>query len=275
MQGKAGLAGRGVWLTGERLLDPLTVAGLAAAAGAAGAVNAIAGGGTLITFPALLGAGYSSKVANVTSTVAIWPGTIGGSLAYHRELRLRARRVLTLSAPAIAGALLGSILLLATSQRLFDSIVPWLILFAAGLLAVNSRLATFALTHGIGARDEDHTPPSLIAATFFIGVYGGYFGAGIGILMLAFIAILAPDDIQYANAVKGMLALLMNFVALAVFSVFGPVQWLPAAVMAVAALLGGYLGVALARRLNSTVLRRMIVVWGFSQGIYLLIRAYG
>jgi uncharacterized membrane protein YfcA len=256
-------------------LEPLTLVGLAAAAGAAGAVNAIAGGGTLITFPSLLGAGYSSKVANVTSTVAIWPGTVGGSVAYRRELALRARRVMILSAPAICGALVGSAPLLATSQRLFDAFVPWLILFAAGLLAANSRLAALALAHGIGARDETHNPPTLIAATFFIGVYGGYFGAGIGILMLAFIAILAPDNIQYANAVKGMLAMLMNFVALLVFALFGPVQWLPAAVMAVAALLGGYAGVALARRLNSVVLRRIIGIWGFSQGLYLLVQAYG
>jgi uncharacterized membrane protein YfcA len=255
-------------------LEPLALGGLAVAAGAAGAVNAIAGGGTLITFPSLLGAGYSTKVANVTSTVAIWPGTVGGSVAYRRELRARARRVVLLSGPAIAGALLGSVLLLATSQRVFDSIVPWLILFAAGLLAVNNRLAAFAVAHGIGAHHEEHTPPSLIIATFFVGMYGGYFGAGIGILLLAFIAILAPDNIQYANAVKGMLAMLMNLVALIVFSAFGPVQWLPAAVMAVAALLGGYLGVALARRLNATVLRAVIVVWGFSQGIYLLVRAY-
>lgn len=256
-------------------MEPLTFAGLAAAAGAAGAVNAIAGGGTLITFPSLLGAGYSSKVANVTSTVAIWPGTVGGSLAYRRELRLRARRVLLLSGPAIVGALLGSVLLLATSQRVFDAIVPWLILFAAGLLAVNVRLALFAMHHGIGAHNEEHTPPSLLLATFCVGVYGGYFGAGIGILMLAFMAILAPDNIQYANAVKGMLAMLMNLIALLIFSAFGPVQWLPAAVMAVAALLGGYLGVALARRLNAAVLRRVIVVWGFSQGLYLLVQAYG
>ena len=256
-------------------MEPLTLVGLAAAAAAAGAVNAIAGGGTLITFPSLIAAGYSSKVANVTSTVAIWPGTVGGSLAYRYELRVRMRRVLQLSGPSIAGALVGSVLLLATSQRLFESIVPWLILFAAGLLGMNSRLARFAASHGMGARDIEHAPPSLYVAMFFVGIYGGYFGAGIGILTLAFIAILAPDDLQHANAVKGLLAMLMNFVALVVFSLFGPVQWLPTAVMAVAAIMGGYLGVALARRLNSIMLRRVIVTWGLSQGLYLLARAHG
>lgn len=256
-------------------MELLTLIGLAAAAAAAGAINAVAGGGTLITFPALMAAGFSSKVANVTSTVAIWPGALGGSLAYRAELRLRVQRVVRLSGPSIAGALLGSVLLLATSQRLFDSIVPWLILFAAGLLAVNDRLAAFAAAHGIGARYAEHTPPSLLVATFLIGIYGGYFGAGIGILMLACIAILAPDDIQHANAVKGMLAMLMNFVALAVFATFGPVQWLPAAVMAVGAMLGGYLGVAVARRINSIMLRYLIVAWGLSQGLFLLARSHG
>ena len=236
-------------------MDLWTLLGLAAAAGTAGAVNAIAGGGTLISFPALLVAGYSSKVANVTSTVAIWPGTIGGSIGYRRELLERRHRVLLLGVPGLAGAAVGSVLLLSTSQRTFDAVVPFLILFASGLLAANGWLSGLATRHGLGARTADHIPPGLLVATFFSGVYGGYFGAGVGILMLAFIAILAPDDMQHANAVKGMLGLLMNFVALMVFAAFGPVQWLPALVMATCAVAGGYGGVAVARRLNARVLR--------------------
>ena len=253
-------------------MDPITLVGLGLAAGAAGAVNAVAGGGTLISFPSLLAAGFPSKVANVTSTVAIWPGTVGGSVAYRRELRQRVRRVLLLAAPSVAGAAVGSVLLLATSQRAFDAVVPYLILFASALLALNTRLATFAARHGLGARSDDHLPAGLFAAQFLIGIYGGYFGAGIGILTLACIGILAPDDMQHANAVKGMLALLINFVALVVFAAFGPVQWLPAAVMAGCAVVGGYAGVALARRLNARVLRSVIVVWGLIQGVILLLR---
>lgn len=256
-------------------MDLPALVGLTGAAAAAGAVNAIAGGGTLITFPSLLAAGFSTKVANVTSTVAIWPGTVGGSFAYRRELRARRRRVIVLSGPSVLGALVGSVLLLATSERAFDVIVPWLIMFAAVLLAMNARLAAFAYAHGIGASEEEHAPASLLVAVFLVGVYGGYFGAGIGILMLAFIAILAPDGIQHANAVKGMLAMLMNFVALVVFAAFGPVQWTAAGFMAVGAILGGYAGVALARRLNASVLRYVIVAWGLSQGLYLLARAQG
>ncbi|MSQ42329.1 MAG: sulfite exporter TauE/SafE family protein [Dehalococcoidia bacterium] len=253
-------------------MDAMTLLGLGAAAGAAGAINAVAGGGTLVSFPALLAAGYPAKVANVTSTVAIWPGTVGGSLAYRGELRQRVRRVTLLSAPSVAGAAVGSVLLLSTSQRTFDAIIPFLILFASGLLAANSRLAALAARHGMGVQHHDHVPPGLYAGIFLVGVYGGYFGAGIGILTLALIGILAPDDLQHANAVKGMLALLMNFVALVVFSAFGPVQWLPAAVMAVCAVAGGYSGVALARRLNAGVLRRVIVIVGVSQAVILLLR---
>lgn len=253
-------------------MDVVTLLALGLAAGTAGAVNAVAGGGTLITFPALIAAGYPAKVANVTSTVAIWPGTVGGSLGYRRELRVRVRRVLLLGAPSLAGAAVGAVLLLSTSQRLFDAVVPFLILFASGLLAANNRLAVLATRHGLGARSEGHVPPGMYVAIFLVGVYGGYFGAGIGILTLAFIGILAPDDMQHANAVKGMLALLMNLVALLIFAAFGPVQWLPALVMAVCAVAGGYLGVALARRLDARRLRAVIVAWGVIQGVFLLVR---
>lgn len=255
-------------------MDAVSLVGLGAAAAAAGAVNAVAGGGTLITFPALLSAGYTAKVANVTSTVAIWPGTIGGSLAYRREIRARRSRLVRLSAPSVAGAAVGSALLLLTSQRTFDAIVPFLILFASVLLALNSRLSALAAKHGLAttADADGRVPLTLLAGVFLVGVYGGYFGAGIGILMLALISILAPDDLQHANAVKGMLALLMNFIAVVVFGLFGPVQWGPALAMAVCSIAGGYAGVALARRLNASVLRAAIVAWGLVMGTALLVR---
>jgi uncharacterized protein len=253
-------------------LDAIELIGLGVAAAAAGAVNAIAGGGTLISFPALLAAGFSAKVANVTSTVAIWPGTVGGSLAYRRELASRKQRLLHLSVPAVLGAAVGSVLLLATSQRLFDAVVPFLVLFASVLLALNSRLAALASRRGLGAREEGHLPPLLHASIFGAGIYGGYFGAGLGIITLAALSIFAPDDMQHANAVKGMLALLVNFVAVVIFAAFGPVEWGPAAVMAVCAIGGGYAGVALARRLNAQVLRNLIVVWGLVMSGWLFLR---
>jgi uncharacterized protein len=253
-------------------VDALALAGLGVAAAAAGAVNAIAGGGTLISFPALLAVGFPAKVANVTSTVAIWPGTVGGSLAYRRELASRKQRLLRLTVPAVLGAAVGSVLLLATSQRLFDAVVPFLVLFASLLLAMNSRLAALATRRGLGARQEGHLPPLLHLSIFGAGVYGGYFGAGLGIITLAAMSIFAPDDMQHANAVKGMLALLVNFVAVVIFAVFGPVEWGPAALMAVCAIGGGYAGVSLARRLNAQLLRNMIVVWGLVMSGWLFLR---
>ena len=253
-------------------MDALALVGLGAAAAAAGAVNAIAGGGTLLSFPSLLAAGYSAKVANVTSTVAIWPGTVGGSLAYRRELASRKQRLLKLALPAVLGAILGSVLLLATSQRLFDAVVPFLVLFASLLLAANNRLAALAARRGLGAREEGHLPPALHVAIFGAAVYGGYFGAGLGIMTLAALSIFAPDDMQHANAVKGLLALLVNFVAVVIFSLFGPVEWGPAALMAVCAVAGGYAGVSLARRLKATVLRNVIVVWGLVMSAWLFLR---
>ena len=252
-------------------MDLLPLVLLFAAAFAAGAVNAVAGGGTLITFPSLIASGLTPKFANVTSTVAIWPGTVGGSLAYRREIGERRKRTMALAIPSLLGALVGSILLLQTSDQLFKAIVPYLIIFASLLLAANSRLSKLATRAGVAATHADHIPPGMWSAIFCCGIYGGYFGAGLGIMTLAFMSILAPDDIQHSNAVKGILAMLMNGVAVVIFSVFGPVQWLQAAVMAVAAIAGGYVGVAFARRVPAGKLRMGIVAWGLIIGLkYLL-----
>jgi uncharacterized membrane protein YfcA len=252
-------------------VDALALIGLAAAAAAAGAVNAIAGGGTLISFPSLLAAGLSAKVANVTSTVAIWPGTVGGSLAYRRELGARRERLTRLAVPSLAGAVVGSLLLLGTSEQLFDAVVPFLVLFASVVLALNTRLSALAVRHGVGVGEDGRLPAPLYAAMFLNGIYGGYFGAGLGILTLAAISILAPDDMQHANAVKGMLALLINSVAVVIFVASGLVEWGPALVMAACAIGGGYAGVALARRLRASVLRNLIVAWGLVMSAFLFV----
>ena len=252
--------------------DVLTGVALALAAALAGAINAVAGGGSLVSFPALLAAGYPAKVANVTNTVAIWPGTVGGSLAYRRELGERRRRLLILAAPSALGATAGSVLLLSTPQSAFDAIVPFLILFACALLALQSPLSRVVARHGFGSRHEQHVPVGLHVLIFLVAIYGAYFGAGLGILTLAFLQIMLPDDLQHANAIKGMLALLINFLALVYFAAFGPVEWGPALVMAVGAILGGYAGVAVARRLDARVLRALIVAYGVVVAVILLVR---
>jgi uncharacterized membrane protein YfcA len=251
----------------------LTLILLALAAGVAGGVNAVAGGGTLITFPALIAAGYAPKIANVTNTVAIWPGTIGGSLAYRGEIAERRRRALSLLPASILGAASGAALLLLTRPGDFARVVPWLIYFACVLLAFQGRLARVAVARGMHAAADEPVPPVLHIAIFFVAIYGGYFGAGIGILMLAFLGIVAPDTLHHSNALKGLMALVINFVALVAFALFSSVAWGPAAVMAVAATTGGYLGVRLARRINPTLLRTLIVGYGLVVATVLLLRA--
>jgi hypothetical protein len=250
----------------------LEAVGLLTAAFAAGAINAVAGGGSLVSFPALLAAGYPSKAANVTNSVALWPGYVGGSLGYRTELTRQRRRIVVLSAPSVLGALAGSGILLATPESAFDAFVPFLILFACGLMAVQDRLGAFATRHRLGAQHDNHVPPLLLAGIFLLAIYGAYFGAGLGILTLAVLAILLPENLQQSNALKGMLSLLINAVAVVYFAAFGPVEWAPAAVMASGALAGGYLGVGIARRLGKRPLQITVIGYGIVVAAVLLAR---
>lgn len=255
-------------------MDIAEVGGLLAAAVSAGAVNAVAGGGSLISFPSLVAAGYAAKTANVTNTVALWPGYMGGSLAYRGELWRQRGRVAALLVPAVLGAVAGSAILLSTPGAAFEAIVPFLILFACGLMLLQDRLAAFAATHRLHSRGEGHIPLPLHATVFVLSVYGAYFGAGLGILTMAVLGILLPDDIQRSNALKGMLALVINAVAAVYFALFGPVQWGPAALMAGGALAGGYLGVAVSRRLGPIWLRRAVITFGAIVAGVLFVRYY-
>jgi len=246
--------------------------GLLAAAFVAGAINAVAGGGSLISFPALLAAGFASKTANVTNTVALWPGYAGGSYGYRSELSRQRQRFLRLAGPAILGALVGSIVLLATPPSAFDVIVPFLILFACTMMAFQDQLSRFALAHRLASHGDEHVPFMLLLSTFASAIYGAYFGAALGIITLAFLAILLPDDIQHSNALKGLLSLLINAVAVIYFAIFGPVRWLPVAVMSVGAIAGGYLGVGVARRLGRQWLRVVVIGYGVVVAAILLVQ---
>ncbi|HQW51329.1 MAG TPA: sulfite exporter TauE/SafE family protein [Tepidiformaceae bacterium] len=253
-------------------MDLLEPAGLAAAAFAAGAINSVAGGGSLVSFPALLAAGYPSKAANVTNTVALWPGYIGGSIGYRGELDRQRGRIVALAIPSVIGALLGSAILLATPESAFDAIVPFLILFACGLMAFQDPLGRFAQTHRLVARADDHVPFALHLAIVLLAMYGAYFGAGLGIMTLAVLGILLPDDIQHSNALKGLLSAFINLVAVVYFAAFGPVEWAPALIMATGALAGGYLGVGVARRLGKRWLRVAVIGYGVFVAVVLLVR---
>jgi len=243
-------------------VDVVEALGLAAAGFGAGAVNAVAGGGTLISFPALVAAGYPAKVANVTNTVAIWPGYLGSSLNYREELGHQRRRLLSLLAPAVVGAIGGSALLLSTPEDAFETLAPVLILFATLLLAFQRALSKFVDQHHPHDGDGQRVPALLQLAIGGAAVYGAYFGAGLSILTFAVMTILLAEDAQRLNALKGMISLLVNGVAFGYFAIFGPVEWEPALVMAGAALAGGYLGAGVARRIGAERLRAAIVVTG-------------
>jgi uncharacterized membrane protein YfcA len=239
----------------------LEVIALAAAGFGAGAVNAVAGGGTLISFPALVAAGYPAKVANVTNTIAVWPGYVGGCVGYRRELSGQRRRAALLAIPSVAGALAGAALLLATSEDAFEAIAPVLILVSAALLAFQSRLTDFATHHRLASQGGDHLPVALFGTLFVSGIYGAYFGAGLGIINFAVLMILLPDDIQHSNALKTLLSLAVNGVAALTFAFFGPVEWAPGLLMGAAALFGGYIGAGIARALGPVWLKRAVIAF--------------
>jgi uncharacterized protein len=260
-------------------LEPAELALLAAAALTAGAVNAVAGGGSLISFPALLAVGYPALTANVTNSVALTPGYLGGTVGYRRELAGQRARILALGATSAAGAVVGAFLLLVSSAALFERIVPFLIFLACGLLAAQTHLARLVRRRRQGrdgpppgeapAGRDRHTAP-MFAAQFLAAVYGAYFGAGVGIMMLAILGIFLADSLQRLNALKGLLSLLVSVVAAIYFALFADVAWAAVAVMATASLLGGQLGVALARHLNDQALRWLVIAFGATVAVRLL-----
>jgi hypothetical protein len=213
----------------------LQTAFVAGSALVAGIMNAIAGGGTLLSFPALLLAGLSPVAANATSTVALWPGQLSSAWASRGHIQDERHRAIVLGVPAVlGGGALGSALLLLLPESSFAAVVPWLILFACALLALQEPIKRAVTGHAKG-----NHPAVLWGIQFLISIYGGYFGAGIGILMLAAMGILIPSSMQHANALKILLALLTNGTACVLFTLSGKVNFQVAALMTVASLVGG------------------------------------
>jgi uncharacterized membrane protein YfcA len=231
----------------------------------AGIMNSLAGGGTLLTFPALLSVlpPGSSVVANVTSTVAVVPGSLAGAWGYRREMSEDWRWMRLLIWPSFAGGLLGSLMLITLGEGLFKQVVPWLVLTAALLFLVQPLLARWT---GVGVPHRPPSPAARVGLLFFqflVAVYGGYFGAGIGILMLSALGLMGLSNIHHMNALKTLLAFVINGISVIVFVVDGQVRWSYALSMAVAAILGGYLGAHYGRRFNRTLVRWLVVVIGF------------
>ncbi len=251
---------------------PPALALLAAAAFAAGALNSVAGGGTLLTFPALT-AVVSPALANTTSTVALLPGSLAGAWGYRRELGRAGPLLVRLLPPSFLGGAIGAGLLLAAPAR-FGPLVPWLILTTAVLFLVQHPLSKRLRRRA--ADPTTYTPgPRLVAALvgfqFGVAVYGGYFGAGIGILMLTALGFMGVADIHRANAVKTVLAAAINVTSAALFAVGGEVRWDLAAVMAAAAIVGGYAGARVARRLPAWTVRWVVVAIGFGLAAFYFI----
>ncbi len=238
----------------------------------AGAINSIAGGGTLVSFPTLIWLGLDSVTANATSTVAIWPGTVGSAWGYRRELRTAEPRFLAMIGPSLAGGLLGAWLLRFTPPSVFDRLVPFLILFATLLLMVQDLIQRRLKTADAKAHHSTKWFVGGMLFQFAVGVYGGYFGAGIGILMLAALAILGLEDIHEMNSLKVIFGGSINGIAAVYFIVQNMVRWPYVLLMAVAAILGGWGGAGTARKLGRTAVRRIVIMIGFGMAISLFIR---
>lgn len=243
-------------------MSPLEAVLLLAAAFVAGAVNAVAGGGSFITFPALLASGYGTKVANITNTVGLFPAYAGGSLGYRRELRGQGGRLLRLAVPNLAGGLAGAAILLSTPESAFDVVVPFLIVFACVLMALQDQIGAYTEHHRAAFAEHGTMSAQLFVGMFALGIYGGYFGAALGVMTLAIFALLLGDNLQRLNALKGMSSMIINSIAVVIFAVSGYVEWAPAGVMAVGGLTGGYFGAGFARRLGATTLRVAVVATG-------------
>lgn len=253
----------------------LPLVGLAAAIGAM--MNAVAGGGTLVTFPALVALGVPPITANATSTVALWPGTMLSMWGYRRELAGARRWATAFAVPSFAGGVVGALLLLQTPEKRFAALVPWLILGATALFILQRPLMRVLAERGglrreIAGADGHLLPPSaaFLIYQFGVSIYGGYFGAGAGILMLAALGLMGLTNIHQMNGLKNWGGGVMNLVAVAVFAISGIVNWRIALVMAVGAGAGGIAGSLLAQRVGQVWVRRAIVTIGLGSGLAML-----
>ena len=232
----------------------------------AGGVNAVAGGGSLISFPVLVATGLSPLEANITNTVSQLPGYVSIVEGYRGFLVGQGRRLRLLGIPTVLGAAAGVALLLWGGESAFEAVVPWLVLMACALLALGPRLrAALAAREGVATRPS----PGLVAAVFASGAYASYFGAAAGVLLLAVLALGIIDTLQRLNAVNRTLILLANLVAAPVFMILGPIDWPSVAVLAPATLVGGAIGARVARRLNDDVLRWSVIALGVGVAIWL------
>ena len=237
-----------------------------------GGINAIAGGGSLVVFPALLATGMTPLQANVTNSIGQWPGYLGGVLGFRPDLRPQMHRVRQVVVAAVIGSAVGCALLLLLPSAAFDAVVPVLVLLAAVMLYFQPRLKKFA-----EARQLDKSGPEweLPVAVGLGAVYGGYFGGALGVILLGMLALVSPDTMRRNNALKSSISLVVSSVTVVAFALFGPVDWLAVAITAPAALLGGLGGARVARRIRDDVLRWVVIALSVAVSAWLFGKAFG
>jgi uncharacterized protein len=249
-------------------VTPLHAIAIFAAGIVAGTINTVVGSGTLFTFPVLLGFGYGPVVANVSNTVGLVPGSATGALGYRRELAGQRGRVLTLACASLTGGVIGAVLLLSLPASAFKAIVPAFIIVALVLIVLQPRLSKLLAEHRPQGRDRPG--PLVMLGVLLGGVYGGYFGAAQGIMVLAILSVSLDDDLQRLNAVKVILTGLVNLISGIVFVFAAHVAWGAAGLIAGGSLLGGVIGARYGRRLSPVALRAIIVVVGIAAIVHLL-----
>jgi uncharacterized membrane protein YfcA len=247
-------------------LTPVDAVALLVVGLVAGVVNAIVGSGSLLTFPTLLAIGYPPVVANVTNTVGMVLGNLSGVVGYRRELAGQRRRILELAGFAIAGGLIGAVLLLALPQSVFRRVVPVLIVIALVLVLLQPRLSACMARR----RARAGSSWALRGAVSATSVYGGYFGAAMGVIYIAIFSVFIEDDLQRMNALKNVISAIVNGVAAVVFVFFAHVEWPAAALLAASGVVGGQIGAAIGRRLPDGALRVAIVIAGVAAVIKLV-----
>jgi len=239
----------------------------------AGMINSVAGGGTLVTFPALVWAGRPEIIANATSAFALVPGTWSSAYGYRRETLTAPRKFLYLLIPSVAGGIVGAVLLRRTPPSIFTALVPFLILFATILFMAQGAVQRW-LRSGASAQQEA-TAGWMVGASFYqflVAIYGGYFGAGIGILTLAVLGIMGLSDIHQMNGLKNIFGSMINGVAAVYFVFAGMIDWPSAVLMAAGSIIGGYGAAGIARKIEQKAVRRIVIVVGFAMAISLLFK---
>ncbi len=251
----------------------MTLALLFVAAAAGGLLNSVVGGGSFVAFPALVLAGVAPISANATTTFALWPAALASAVAYRKDLTQPRAVVVTLALASFVGGALGGLLLLRTPNATFVKLIPWLMLFAAVLFTAGPAIA-----RGVGRAGDRPLSTGALAivtcAQLAIAIYGGYFGGGMGIMMLAVYSAFGLGDVHAMNALRTLLAILLNGVALATFVWAGAIAWRPGLLMVAGATVFGYVGAAVARRLPARAVRVFVLVVAWAMTVYFFARAW-